>query len=101
MSWGMTRKGVIAVSCIATLILPAEWSWAESVQLCQSQRKGYLKKDSLIKDRTNIYDEKGQRKGYLKKDSLDKDKTIIYDERGQRKGYLDRDSLSSGRVHHK
>ena len=93
----MKRSGIIVSSFIALLILLVEWSWADPVELCQSQRKGYLKQDSLIKGRTNIYDEKGQRKGYLKKDSLDNDKTIIYDESGRKKGYLEQDSLLEGR----
>jgi hypothetical protein len=78
LGWGMKRKVGTALSCIATLILLVEWSWAGPVDLCQSQRKGYLKQDSLIKDRTNIYEEKGNQKGYLKPDSLVNERTNVY-----------------------
>jgi hypothetical protein len=78
---------------VLALRVPAEWSQAELVQLCQGRSKGYLKQDSLLKDRTNIYDEKGHRKGYLKEDNLLKGRKNIYDRTGDRKGYLKEDTL--------
>jgi hypothetical protein len=69
------RLMIMAFSFIAMSIFLVEWSCADPVQLCQPGRNGYLKQDSLFKDRVNIYDEKGQRKGFMKKDSLDKEKT--------------------------
>jgi len=72
----MKRTGIIVFLLMLLLIFLVEWSWADPVQLCQSHRKGYLKQDSLTKDRMNVYDDRGQRKGYLKKDSLDKNKPL-------------------------
>ncbi|MCB2168568.1 MAG: hypothetical protein KQI78_12975 [Deltaproteobacteria bacterium] len=42
------------------------------------ERSGYLKQDSLFKDRVNINDKDGRRKGYLKPDAIDDDRTNIY-----------------------
>jgi hypothetical protein len=60
-----TIRTICTFSFFVFLICPAEWAQAELLQLCQGRSKGYLKQDSLLKDRANIYDEKGQRKALL------------------------------------
>ncbi len=59
---------------------------------------GYLKRDVLLKDTVNIYDEKGRRIGTLKEDPILKDRTNIYDEKGDPRGFLKKDFLFKDRT---
>ena len=59
---------------------------------------GYLKRDVLLKDTVNIYDEKGRRVGALKRDFILKDRTNIYDEKGDQRGFMEKDFLFKDRT---
>ena len=71
---------------ILSFLIAPNISFAGGYQSKSYGRTGYLKKDRLDPDRTNIYDRNGSRKGYLKQDRLFKDRTYIYDSNGEKKG---------------
>jgi len=90
--WHLDLLGLIFFIILSFLIAP-NISFAGGYQSKSYGRTGYLKKDRLDPDRTNIYDRNGSRKGYLKQDRLFKDRTYIYDRDGRKKGYIKQDRL--------
>jgi hypothetical protein len=61
----------ILVCIIAIFVLAAGTSFSGDKGSSRSSgQSGYLKKDPIFKDRTNIYDRDGAQKGYIKQDPL-------------------------------
>ena len=78
---------------ILSFLIASNISLAGGYKSKRSGRTGYLKKDRLDTDRTNIYDRSGSIKGYMKQDRLFKDRMYFYDSNGEKKGYIKQDRL--------
>ena len=63
---------------ILSFLIASNISLAGGYKSKRSGRTGYLKKDLLDKERTNIFNQNGHRKGYLKKDPILDDRMDIY-----------------------
>jgi uncharacterized protein YxjI len=70
-------------------------SLADSDKSSLTANKGYLQRDPVFKNRTNIYDRSGRRKGYVQQDVLFKDARNIYDRSGRKIGRVKQDPLFS------
>ena len=71
-------KLIFYFSVVLTLLIPSPFLYADRNETNKSGQSGYLRKDRLFEDRTNIYNENGRQKGYLKPDNLFKDRVNIY-----------------------